>query len=71
MKILGVLLIVLGALGLAFKAIPYTERQKLLDVGPVQANVDVKKEIEIPPVVAGGVLGVGVILVLLPSRKRR
>lgn len=71
MKILGVLLIILGALGLAFKAIPYTERQKLIDVGPVQANVDVKKEIEIPPVVAGGVLGVGVILVLLPSRKRR
>ncbi|HLT30470.1 MAG TPA: hypothetical protein VK013_10530 [Myxococcaceae bacterium] len=71
MKILGVLLIVLGALGLAFKAIPYTERQKLIDVGPVQANVDVKKEIAIPPVVAGGVLAVGVVLVLLPSRKRR
>lgn len=71
MKFLGIALIVLGALGLAFKSIPYTERQKLIDLGPLQSSVDIEKEIEIPPAIAGGVLALGVVLLLVPGKKRR
>lgn len=71
MKFLGIALIVLGALGLAFKAIPYTEKQKLIDVGPLQTSVDLKKELAIPPALAGGVLALGVVLLLVPGKKRR
>ncbi len=71
MKFLGIALIVLGALALSFKAIPYTERQKIIDVGPVQTSVDLKKELEIPPAVSGGVLALGIVLVLIPGKKRR
>lgn len=71
MRILGIILIIAGALGLAFKAIPYTEKQKVIDVGPLQTSVELEKELEIPPAVAGGVLAAGVVLLLIPGRKRR
>lgn len=71
MKILGVVLIILGALGLAFKAIPYTEKQDVLQIGDFKASAEVKKQIAVPPVVAGGVLGAGVLLLLVPGGRRR
>lgn len=71
MKLLGILLVVLGALGLYFRAIPYTSREKVLDVGPFQASADLRKELEIPPLVSGAVLGVGVLLLLVPAGRRR
>jgi hypothetical protein len=70
MRILGIILIVLGALGLAFKAIPYTEKQKVFEVGSLSAQTEQHKELEIPPVVSGVVLGAGVVLLLLSGRRR-
>jgi hypothetical protein len=71
MRILGVLLIALGALGLAYKSVPYTTREKVLEIGPVSASAEMKKELEVPPLVSGAVLGVGVILLLVGGGKRR
>lgn len=71
MKFLGLLLVLLGALGLYFRAIPYTSREKVVDVGPFKATADVKREVEVPPLVAGGVLAVGVLLLLVPAGRRR
>ena len=71
MKILGVVLIILGALGLAYKAIPYTEKQDVLQIGDFKASAEVKKEIAVPPVVSGAVLGAGVLLLLMPGGRRR
>ncbi len=72
MRILGVLLVVLGALGLWFRSIPYTTKEKVLEIGPVSASTELKKELDVPPVVSGSVLGVGVLLILVGGgRKRR
>jgi hypothetical protein len=71
MKILGVVLIVAGALGLAFGGIPYTRRDKVLDLGPLQATAERQEQIAIPPVVSGVVLAAGVLLLLVPGRRRR
>ena len=71
MRILGVLLIVLGALGLWFKSIPYTSKEKVLEIGPVSASTEVKREIVVPPLVSGIVLGVGVLMLLAGGGKRR
>ncbi|MGA9525401.1 MAG: hypothetical protein WBV82_28335 [Myxococcaceae bacterium] len=71
MRILGVLLIVLGALGLWFKSIPYTSKEKVLEIGPVSASTEVKRELAVPPLVSGIVLGVGVLMLLAGGGKRR
>jgi hypothetical protein len=71
MKVLGIVLVVLGALGLHFRAIPYTTKEKVLDLGPISATAERQQEIAIPPVASGVVLGVGVLLLLVPARRRR
>ena len=72
MRILGLLLVVLGALGLWFRSIPYTTKEKVLEIGPVSASTEMKKELEVPPAVSASVLGVGALLLLAGGgRKRR
>ncbi|MCI0574037.1 MAG: hypothetical protein L0Y66_25160 [Myxococcaceae bacterium] len=71
MRVAGVVLVVLGALGLYFRSIPYTQKEKVLDLGPIQATAEQTKEIAIPPIVSAGVLGAGALLLLAGGRKRR
>jgi len=59
-KTIGVILIVLGLVALAYQGISYTTREKVVDIGPIEASKETKKTIPLPPVlgivaVAGGV----------------
>ncbi len=48
MTLVGIALIVLGVLALAYQGITYTTREKVIDLGPLQASVDKKKSIPLP-----------------------
>ncbi len=69
--LVGVVLIVLGVLALAYQGITYTTREKVIDLGPLQASVDKKKSIPLPPIVGAVALAGGVVLVFIGSRKSR
>lgn len=69
--LLGVALIVLGVLALAYQGITYTTREKVIDVGPLQASIDKKKSIPLPPIVGALALAGGVVLVIVGARKSR
>jgi hypothetical protein len=43
--LIGVALIILGVLALAYQGITYTTREKVLDLGPLKASVDKDKRI--------------------------
>ena len=62
--VVGVVLIGLSALALANRGISYTQREQVVDVGPIQASAETRETIEVPvPVAAGGlILGVGVLV---------
>ena len=63
--ILGIILIAVGALGLAYGGISFTTEEEVVDVGPIEASVEEKETIPLPPV-AGGIAvlaGVGLLLV--------
>ena len=62
--IVGVLLIVLGLVALAYQGFTYTTRETVIDIGPIKATADREKTIPLPPVV-GAVAVVGGILVLV------
>jgi hypothetical protein len=66
---IGVVLIVLGALALAYQGITYTSREKIIDIGPVQATADKQKTIPLPPIVGGLALVAGIVLVVVGARK--
>jgi hypothetical protein len=61
-KLVGVVLIVLGALGLVYGGFSYTKDTTALKVGPLEMTVQEKKTVNVPlwagigAIVAGGVL---------------
>jgi uncharacterized membrane protein HdeD (DUF308 family) len=67
--LVGVALIILGVLALAYQGITYTTREKVIDLGPLQASVDKKKSIPLPPIVGALALAGGVVMVIIGSRK--
>jgi uncharacterized membrane protein YidH (DUF202 family) len=69
--ILGIALIVLGVVALAYGGITYTQREKIIDIGPVQATADREKTIPLPPILGGLSLAGGVALVIFGSIKSR
>jgi len=67
--LVGVVLIVIGALALAYQGFTYTTREKVIDLGPVQASVDKKKTIPLPPIVGGLALAAGIVLVMVGNKR--
>lgn len=63
--ILGVVLIVLGVAGLAYQGITYTSREKIIDLGPIQATQETKKTIPLSPIVGGVALAGGIALIII------
>jgi hypothetical protein len=68
-KILAVVLIVVGLVGLAYEGITYTKREKVLEVGPLTATKETKKTIPLPPVLGGAALVCGVVLLIATARR--
>ena len=67
--LVGIALIVLGIVAFAYQGISYTSREKVIDVGPLQASVDTKKTIPLSPLLGGLVLVGGIVLVVVGSKK--
>ncbi len=67
--LVGVALIILGVLALAYQGITYTTREKVIDLGPLKASVDKEKRIPLPPIVGVLALAAGVVLVIVGARK--
>ena len=67
--LVGVALIILGVVALAYQGITYTTREKIIDIGPLKASVDKEKSSPLPPIVGGLALAGGVILVIVGARR--
>lgn len=67
--ILGLALIMLGIVAFTYQGITYTVREKVIDLGPLQATVDKKKSIPLTPLV-GGLALVGGIMLLIGGARR-
>ena len=67
--LIGLLLMVLGVGMLAYQGFSYTKREKVLDIGPIEATKETRKTIPIPPIVGGIALAGGIVLVVSGIRK--
>lgn len=68
--ILGAVLIVLGLAALAYQGITYTSREKVIDIGPLEATAERQKTIPLPPIMGIVAVAAGVVLVVVGMRKR-
>lgn len=67
--LVGIVLIVLGAIALAYQGITYTTRERIIDVGPLTATVEKQKTIPLPPILGGLAVAGGIVLVVLGRRR--
>ena len=70
MKLIGVLLIVFGLVALALGGFSYTKREKVLDIGPLEATTETKETIPLSPIVGIAAIAGGVGLVMAGSKAR-
>ncbi|HEY6357340.1 MAG TPA: hypothetical protein VIX35_03795 [Vicinamibacterales bacterium] len=68
MKFVGLVLIVIGIVGLAYGGISWTQRDQVMDVGPVHVTHDKTKSLPLPPIAGGLALAAGV-AVLVSARR--
>jgi len=68
MKPLGIILLVIGVLALAYQGFTYTTPKKVLDIGPIEATKEERHSVPIPPIL-GALALIGGIVVLISDRR--
>ena len=67
--IVGIILIIVGIISLVYGGFTYTKREKVLDIGPIQATAEKQHTIPFPPLFGGICLVGGIVLVIAGSRR--
>ena len=68
MKIIGIALVIVGLLGLAYGGLTYTTRETVIDIGPIHASRDKTHTLPLPPI-AGAVAVIGGIVAIAASKR--
>jgi UDP-N-acetylmuramyl pentapeptide phosphotransferase/UDP-N-acetylglucosamine-1-phosphate transferase len=69
-RIAGIVLIAIGLIGLIWGGISWTDTKTVVDLGPIQATAQERETIPITPIVGGIALVAGIVLLVVPGRKR-
>jgi hypothetical protein len=67
-SLLGLALVALGVIALAYQGISYTTHKKVVDIGPIEATREEHKTIPLPPIL-GVIALAGGIFILARDRK--
>jgi multidrug transporter EmrE-like cation transporter len=68
-KLIGIVLIVAGALGLAYGSFSYTKDTHTAKIGPIQLSVKEKETVNVPVWAGIGAIVLGGVLLLLGGKK--
>jgi hypothetical protein len=71
MKLVAIVLIALGLIGLIYGGITWTQREKVVDLGPLEVTREDRESLPVPPLVGGICLAAGVVLLISQSRRPR
>jgi uncharacterized membrane protein len=67
---LGIVLVVLGVAAFVIRQFTYTEREEVLDIGPIEASVETEETMTVPLWIGGLLVATGVVLVAVGSTNR-
>jgi hypothetical protein len=65
----GIFLIILGVLIFVYQGVSYTKREKIVDIGPIEATKETHKTIPLPPILGGLAVAGGIGLVVMGSKR--
>ena len=69
--IVGIVLLTLGIISLAYEGISYTTQKEVVDIGPIHATKNQEHTIPLPPVLGGLMMAGGVVLLASGLKKTR
>lgn len=69
-RIVGLALIVIGIVTLAWGGVFWTDRDTVVDAGPIQINSEEREGFALPPVVGIIALVGGIVMMVVPDRRR-
>jgi hypothetical protein len=69
-KLIGIILIVAGCLGLAYGGFSYTKQTSGVKLGPIELNIKEKETVNVPLIVSGGAVAIGIFLLVAVGRKK-
>jgi len=69
-RIAGLVLLVVGIVALVWGGVFWTDRETVVDAGPIEVTADEREGVAIPPVVGAVALAAGIVLLVLPERRR-
>jgi drug/metabolite transporter (DMT)-like permease len=61
--LLGIVLVVVGVVALAYQGFTYTTRKKVVDIGPIQATKEERHTVPLPPILGAVTLLAGVVVI--------
>lgn len=70
MRIVGLVLVVIGLIGLLWGGVFWTRERTVVDIGPIEAKAQEREGVPISPIVGGLILVAGVVLMIVPSRRK-
>ena len=70
-RIVGSVLVVLGIVALVWGGVFWTDRDTVIDAGPLQVTTEEREGLPLPPIVGVIALIGGVVLLVVPSRRSR
>lgn len=68
-KLIGIILIVAGCLGLAYGGFSYTKQTTGVKLGPIELNIKEKETVNVPLIISGGAVAIGIFLLVAVGRK--
>lgn len=69
MTLIGIVLLVLGGLALAYGGISYVTDEKVLDLGKLEIEAQKEHTIPVPPIVGVVLLATDLVFILMANRK--
>jgi len=69
-RIIGLTLVALGMVILLWGGVFWTDRDTIVNSGALEVQTKERRGVALPPIVGGVVLVSGIILALIPSRRR-
>lgn len=69
-RILGILLIIIGIVTLAYQGVTYKSRENIAQIGDVEITATTQKTIYVPPILGGLCFIAGIVLVVFGRNGR-